>query len=257
MTATDSSAHIEAAGVLPSIEAITSHLATCEACQRKLLGSPDLAKRIGSMTRSGGRDWKERRRYERIQMDKPASIRVFGPAPANRCSVVRILNSSREGLKLKASEFLRPGLLIQIYAVDTTAFGEVRYCKAMDSTFQAGVQIRDSFPAPLGGSLDSQRKDVRTAIQVDAELRIAGAADMHAVTILDVSKSGFRLRSKTMVPTGTRINLMYRNVTVSGETRYVRELGPAEFNIGVNAESLTEDDQVKADDFDLTLLFEF
>ena len=231
--------HIGATENLPSIDAITSHLSTCDTCQRKLLESLDLAKRVAALTRSGAKDWKEKRRYEHVTTDKPASIRILSPAPSGRCSPARILNSSREGLKLSVPEFLHPGATIQIYAAATTAFGEVRYCQPMSSAFHAGIQIRDSFPAPLDGSLESKRKDQRNAVSVDAEMRIAGTEDLRPVTILDVSKSGLRLRTKVTFPSGTQVEILYGNASISGETRYSREVGLAEFNLGINVHSVT------------------
>jgi hypothetical protein len=235
-------------------ESIPDHVRTCETCQRKLLDSADFAMRIAALTRSGAKEWKEQRRYERIAVGTEASIRVL-PATAGRCPPAHILFSSRESLKLSVPEYLHPGITLQIYAADTNVFGDVRYCQRLASVFHAGVQIRDSFPAPLGGSFELRRKDLRTAVSVEAELRFVGTEDLHTVTILDVSKSGLRMRSRITVPAGKRIEVIYRNVVVLGEARYARELGPTEFNVGVEAHSVTEDGRDATSGLDLARVF--
>src|SRR5580658_3966826 len=221
-------------------ESLADHLRTCETCQRKLLDSADFATRIAAVTRSGAKEWKEQRRYERVTAGTEASVRVLSSAGTAHCAPARVLFSSRESLKLSIPEYLQPGITVQIYAADTSVFGEVRYCQRLATAFHAGVQIRDSFRAPLGGSLELRRKDLRTAISVEAELRFVGTEDLHTVTILDISRSGLRIRSQILVPTGKQIEVIYRNVVVTGEARYAREIGPNEFNVGVQAKGAAE-----------------
>jgi PilZ domain len=251
MQATELPPHI---GALDRNESIAEHLQSCPACQRTLLDSADFAARIAALTRAGAKEWKGQRRYERIRAGMEASVRIL-PSTASRSTPARVLFSSRESLKLSLPVYVRPGITVQIYAADTNVFGDVRYCQRLASVFHAGVQIRDSFPAPLGGSLELRRNDQRMVISVEAKLRLVGAEDLHTVTILDVSKSGMRIRSRMMIPAGTRIEVVYRNVVVAGEARYVRELGPAEFNVGVQADSVTEDDGNLRGEIDLTGLF--
>jgi hypothetical protein len=233
---------------------ITSHLGSCATCQGKLVESVRFAAKIAALKQPREKSGKEQRRFTRIATDMAASIRVLSPASSARASA-RVLDTSRDGLKLRVSEFLHPGATIQVRVTDTVSFGEVRYCQPAGSAFHVGVQIRDSFAAPAAGSLQPKRKEPRSAVSAIANLRINGAPVVHAVTVLDVSRSGLRIRAGIPVPTGSRVDVLYGNVTVSGEIRYARELAPDEFNMGINADCVTGGDQVPEGDLDLTLLF--
>jgi len=233
---------------------ITWHLGACATCQGKLVDSLKFAAKIGALTQAGQKDGKEQRRFTRIASDMAASIRTLSPASSARASA-RVLDTSRDGLKLRVSEFLHPGATIQVRVTHTVAFGEVRYCQPAGSAFHAGVQIRDSFPVPAAGSTQAKRKEVRTALSVAANLRVDGATEFHPVTILDVSTSGMRVRTAFFIKTGSRVDIVYKNATISGEIRYTRELAPDEFNVGINADRLAGMDQAEAGDLDLALLF--
>jgi hypothetical protein len=234
--------------------AITSHLSTCANCQGKLLDSVRFASKMAALTQPSDNSGKNKRRFSRISTDMAASIRMLSPASSGR-SQARVLDTSRDGLKLRVSEFLHPGATIQVRVADTIAFGEVRYCQPAGSAFHAGVQIHDSFSTPAAGSLQSKRKEPRSAVTAAARLRAEGGSDVHAVTILDVSRSGLRLRSGVAMPTGARVEVVYGNVTLLGEIRYARELAPDEFNMGFNADSMKSEMPIPEGDMDLTLLF--
>lgn len=236
-------------------DAITNHLRECATCQGKVLESVNFASRIAALTPSGGKDWREQRRYARIPVDEPASIRVLRPSSTCRRSVARVLQTSREGLRLRVSEFLHPGATIQIHMADTIAFGEVRYCQPTGSAFQAGVQVRDSFPAPAVDSLEWKRREPRIAVRAIANIRTTKTADLHQVIVLDVSRSGMRVQCGTTFPIGTQIEVIYSDVRIWGEIRYARELDSNEFNMGIIADNVTGQDGVEMSDTDLRLLF--
>ncbi len=227
--------------------AIANHLRTCGTCQARVLASPSFANRIAVATRPGARDWKEQRRYARIPLDQPASIRLLGPTISRRAAVARVIQASREGLRLRVSEFVHPGSTIQVHIADTLVFGEVRYCQPAGSNFNIGIQIRDSFPAPLAGSVDSKRKEVRTPVDAVARLRVAGTEALQVVAVLDVSQSGLRIRCRVAFEVGTRLELLYRDATISGEVRYAREVGPDEFNMGISVDAVIREGRAETD----------
>jgi len=227
--------------------AVANHLRTCGTCQQRALESPSFASRMAAATRPGARDWKEQRRYARIPVDQAASIRLLGPALSRRASSARVVQTSREGLRLRVSEFVHPGSTIQVHMADTLAFGEVRYCQPAGSSFHIGVQIRDSFPAPLADSMEAKRKEVRTQVEVTARVRVAGTERLSEIKILDVSMSGLRIRCRSAFQMGTRLELLYRDTTISGEVRYAREVGPDEFNMGLSVDAVTREGGAEAD----------
>jgi hypothetical protein len=232
--------------------AITSHLGSCATCQGKLVESVRFAGKIAALKQPRENRGKDQRRFTRIATDMAASIRMLSPASSGRTHA-RVLDTSRERLKLRVSEFLHPGATIQVRVTDTVAFGEVRYCQPAGSAFHVGVQIRDSFTAPNAGSIQLKRKEPRSAVSVAAGLRIEEAADLHPVTVIDVSRSGLRVRSGISIAAGSRVKVIYGNVTVSGEVRYARELAPDEINMGINAYGVTGAGQ--NGELDLTSLF--
>ncbi|HLX44816.1 MAG TPA: PilZ domain-containing protein [Bryobacteraceae bacterium] len=234
--------------------AITSHLGSCATCQGKLVESVRFAGKIAALKQAGEKGGKDQRRFTRIATDMAASIRMLSPASSGRAHA-RVLDTSRDGLKLRVPEFLHPGATIQVRVTDTVAFGEVRYCQPAGSAFHVGVQIRDSFPAPGAGSIQPKRKEPRSAVSATAGLVAQGRTDPHPVTVLDVSRSGLRVRSGISLATGSRVEIIYGNATVRGEVRYSRELAPDEFNIGINADGIVGNGEVHDADLDLTLLF--
>ena len=234
---------------------ITTHLGSCAACQGRLVESVRFAGKIAALKQTREKSGKDQRRFTRIVTDMAASIRVLSPVSSGKTQA-RVLDASREGLKLRVSEFLHPGATLQVRVTDTVAFGEVRYCQPAGSAFHVGVQIQDFFPAPAADSVQPKRKEPRSPVSAAASLRIEGGSHLQSVTVLDVSRSGLRVRSGTAVNTGSRVEVLYGNVTVLGEVRYARELAPDEFNIGVSADCMAGGDQVRNGDLDLTMLFQ-
>ena len=61
---------------------------------------------------------------------------------------VRILNASKEGLKLEVPNELMRGMVVQVNVRDLFILAEVRHCKRAGEKFHVGVLIQDVFPAP-------------------------------------------------------------------------------------------------------------
>ena len=62
-------------------------------------------------------------------------------------SDTRVLDTSKEGLKLFIPRELMKGALIQIHLRDLFILAEVRYCRSFGTGFHAGVLIQDVFAA--------------------------------------------------------------------------------------------------------------
>ena len=58
---------------------------------------------------------------------------------------VRILDVSKDGLKVLVSRALDPGSLVQIRREDTVIIGEVRYSISVGEAHHAGVHIQEAF----------------------------------------------------------------------------------------------------------------
>ena len=124
---------------------VESHLIECEACAAKLSDAVTFAGRLAELSRRQRPEDKERRRHPRVSADDPASVKLLNP-PWSGPLEARVLDISREGLKLRVAEFLNPGSLVQIRLKGTVAFGEIRHCRPVDTFFDVGVWLRDVFP---------------------------------------------------------------------------------------------------------------
>src|ERR1700722_2886740 len=87
----------------------------------------------------------ERRREPRISTDDSASMHVLNPLLEGR-QAVRVLDASRNGLKLSSLMDLQRGTLIQVYIGNIVAMGEVRYCSKCGGAFHLGIQLDNVFP---------------------------------------------------------------------------------------------------------------
>ena len=74
----------------------------------------------------------------------PARLRVLQPVvlePEN----IRILDTSRGGVKLTTQRPLETGALVQIRLNNLVITAEVRHCTRQGEGYQAGVEIQDTF----------------------------------------------------------------------------------------------------------------
>jgi hypothetical protein len=88
----------------------------------------------------------ENRKSPRIATDDPAVLTVLKPDRSPRIKM-RILDSSKEGMKLQLPQQLMTGTIVQVHVRDLFILAEVRYSRRVGSTFHSGVQIHDVFPA--------------------------------------------------------------------------------------------------------------
>lgn len=88
----------------------------------------------------------EQRRSTRVPTDDPAVMTVIGPERSPRLAV-RILDASKEGMKLQVPAAMLTGTIIQVHVRDLFVLAEVRYCVPADAVFHAGIRIHDVFPA--------------------------------------------------------------------------------------------------------------
>jgi hypothetical protein len=84
----------------------------------------------------------EKRSEPRVPTDDPGSMRVLHPFMAERFAV-RVLDVSKNGLKLSSPVRLRPGMLVLVRIRNIIAMGEVRHGAAVGDEFHAGVHLDD------------------------------------------------------------------------------------------------------------------
>ena len=86
----------------------------------------------------------ERRREPRAPSDEPASLKVLSPT-LSALSEVRVLDISGGGMKLFVSDFLHPGMIVQVRLKGSVALGEVSYCVPVGTGFHVGLQVQEIY----------------------------------------------------------------------------------------------------------------
>ncbi len=136
---------------LPSsqVPSVAAHVAECSACKGKLRGIK--ASLVGPTLWERGRPEGERRKEYRLTVDEPASMRQLSPLLAVRWEV-RILDVSKNGMRIEVPERLDPGTVVQIRLLKSSTIitAEVRHCQSMGDGYQVGVEIQDVFPTGGG-----------------------------------------------------------------------------------------------------------
>ena len=75
-------------------------------------------------------------------------MRVLTPLSSERAAV-RVLETSKRGLKLSVAEFLQPGSIVQIHLKQRFVLGEVGFCRKVDIGYHVGVRLQDSVRKPI------------------------------------------------------------------------------------------------------------
>jgi anti-sigma factor RsiW len=117
---------------------IQAHMEDCEECQLRLA---DIALET---------QWKdeERRSDPRVPVDYPARLKLLDPVtsvgPPHEARVVEI---SRNGLRIRTTRFLIPKSLVQIRFNGKAMLAEVRYCIKAGPEYHAGLCLTEDFPS--------------------------------------------------------------------------------------------------------------
>ena len=89
----------------------------------------------------------EKRREPRFVTNEPAVMQSLNPLRLG-ITPVRVLDVSRQGLKLRIGRQFLTGSEIQVKLKDLFVLGEVRYCVQVGSYFLAGILVEDVLRLP-------------------------------------------------------------------------------------------------------------
>ena len=131
-------------GRLPAEKLIPleSHLGSCKICESKLAR---MAESFGALGRSTQQKvTEERRRDARVETNDQAFMQILSPLSFGRVQI-RVMDVSKNGLKLLVPEFLQQGTMVQIRMRQAIMLAEVRHCRKAEAGFHAGVQLQDVF----------------------------------------------------------------------------------------------------------------
>lgn len=109
---------------------------------------------------------------------------------------------------------------------------------------------------PASAQTSEQRTQNRVAVRIPAILRLPEVrGGIFLVTVLDLSKTGLRITCPRALPSGSRLELKFNDVTVFGVARYSRAV-EEEFQAGIEADGVKQSTgEFQSSDLDLTLLF--
>jgi hypothetical protein len=124
---------------------LESHVEGCAACKNRLSGTARFLRDLATLSRrQRTADEPDKRREPRIPTNDIASMRVLNPLFSGR-EQVRLLDVSRNGLKIYVATLIEPGSLVQLRMQNIHVLGEVRYCvKAEEDGFNVGILIQDT-----------------------------------------------------------------------------------------------------------------
>jgi len=180
----------------------------------------------------GGRE--DRRRERRFAVNDRGWIRVLDPLCEKRIDAT-IVDVSQSGIKLGLGVYLPVGTTVQVHLPGAIALGEVRHCKASKGNFFAGLRLSD---VCFTGPRRDVRQETRYPVNVPGSLRTEGSPTVtHEIIVLDVSKSGLRIRCSETIPNGTHVDIECSGAMIPGEIRYVRPVHQGEFHMGILAHS--------------------
>jgi hypothetical protein len=84
----------------------------------------------------------ERRREPRTRVDIPARLKSVDPVTSiGPSTVVRIVELSRNGLKIRVAHSFLPKTLVQVIASNQIMMAQVRHSTPVEGGFDIGVQL--------------------------------------------------------------------------------------------------------------------
>jgi hypothetical protein len=81
----------------------------------------------------------ENRREDRVPVEKPIALTILGD-PEIRL-VARVKDATARGIGVITAEALSAGAAVKIEVGDSIFLGEVMYCRPMDKSFFAGIEL--------------------------------------------------------------------------------------------------------------------
>jgi len=114
---------------------VQQHLEICEECQNRLAEIAMQAQWTGP----------ERRSEPRVPVSFPGRLKLLDPLTSvGPPHDVRVVEISRNGLKIRTPRFLIPKTLIQIHFNGQAMLGKVAYCQKLETGYNAGLrQVKD------------------------------------------------------------------------------------------------------------------
>jgi hypothetical protein len=155
-------------------------------------------------------------------------------------------------ITLKTDQLLPPESVVEVrFNGDIAVRGTVIRCQPREGIFYVRLALSD---ACLQSADLEARRDERFAVRIPGTLRAPESiSSICMIEVMDVSRSGLRVRCERGLPQGAQIDLNCRGTSIHGEVRYSRQVSLHEYHIGIYALSVFRQ-SIRLEEFDLTLL---
>lgn len=155
-------------------------------------------------------------------------------------------------ITLTTDQLLRPESVVEVrFNGDISVRGTVIRCQPREGIFYARLAL---FDACLQSADREVRRDERFAVRIPGTLRAPESKSaICMIEVIDVSRSGLRVRCERGLPQGAQIDINCRGTSIRGEVRYCRQVSLDEYHIGIYALSVFRQ-STRLEEFDLTML---
>jgi hypothetical protein len=163
-------------------------------------------------------------------------------------------------ITLKTDQLLPPESVVEVrFKGDIAVRGTMIRCQPREGAFYARLALFDARLQPAEQSAEQSadreaRRDERFAVRIPGTLRAPDRIrSICLIEVMDVSRSGLRVRCECGLPQGTQIHVNCRGTSIQGEVRYSRQVSSDEYHIGIYAHSVFRQ-STRLEEFDLTML---
>ena len=234
------------------LSVIDPHLLDCDVCREKLsktIGSQLMLHFVGKSKA----DQKRERSESRFSAGSEAIVQSLSPLSLDR-QKVKIVDISKNGLGILASNAALPGTIMQIRINTAVELGEVRYCSACDGNgYRIGLRfiavsdereehfvvrregIVGDWQIPLDQQAD-RRLAPRQHLSQSAVVSLPGTGQVLHGEIRNLSEGGTQILLHEPLPLASSIKIEYADNVLQGAVVYCRQ-EQAGWLLGIRVES--------------------
>jgi len=217
---------------------IDPHLVDCDTCRERLsktIGSQLMLHFVGKAKA----DQKRERSEPRFSTGSEAIVQNLSPLSLDR-QKVKIVDISKNGLGILASQAALPGTIMQVRINTAIELGEVRYCAACDSNgYRIGLRFiavsderTEHFVRPEGITGDLQipleqqadrRRAPRQQLNQSAVVSVLKTGQVLHGEIRNLSEGGTQILLHEPLQLASSVKIEYADKLLVGEVVYCRQ----------------------------------
>jgi hypothetical protein len=220
--------HIQGRLAPERLSVIDPHLLDCDICREKLsktVGSQLMLHFVGKAKA----DQKRERSEPRFSTGSEAIVQSLSPLSLDR-QKVKIVDISKNGLGILASNAALPGTIMQVRINAAVELGEVRYCSAGEGNeYRIGLRFialsderEEHFVVPLEQQAD-RRQTPRQQLSQSAVVSVLGTGQVLHGEIRNLSEGGSQILLHEPLHLASSVKIEYADKLLLGEVVYCRQ----------------------------------